>query len=66
MHGPYREERPRPIEEETNTRLPVEERVVERNPSWMNQFRRVPIRWEKKKRNYLAMTRFACAWIIYN
>lgn len=29
--------------------------VCERTHSWMNRFRRVLIRWEKKNENYLAM-----------
>ena len=39
--------------------------VVERTHSWMNRFRRLLIRWEKKKENYMAMLHFACAWITY-
>jgi len=39
--------------------------VVERTNSWMNRFRRLLIRWEKKRRNYLAMIHLACAWITY-
>jgi len=39
--------------------------VVERTHSWMNRFRRILIRWEKKARNYLAMLHFACAWITF-
>jgi putative transposase len=39
--------------------------VVERTHSWMNRFRRVLIRWEKKAENYLAFLHFACAWIAY-
>lgn len=39
--------------------------VVERTHSWMNRFRRLLIRWEKKIENYLAMLHFACAWITY-
>ena len=30
--------------------------VVERTHSWMNRFRRLLIRWEEKKKNYIAMT----------
>jgi transposase len=37
--------------------------VVERTHSWMNRFRRILIRWEKKAQNYLAMLHFACACI---
>jgi transposase len=37
--------------------------VVERTHSWMNRFRRILIRWEKRADNYLAMLQFACAII---
>ncbi len=39
--------------------------VVERTNSWMNRFRRLLIRWEKKRKNYVAMLHLACAWITY-
>ena len=39
--------------------------VVEQTHSWMNRFRRLLIRWEKKVENYLAMLHFACAWITF-
>jgi putative transposase len=39
--------------------------VVERTHSWMNRFRRLLIRWEKKKANYLAMLHLACAFITF-
>ena len=39
--------------------------VVERAHSWMNRFRRILIRWEKKAENYLAMLHFACAIITW-
>lgn len=39
--------------------------VVERTHSWMNRFRRLLIRWEKKVENYLALLHFACAWISF-
>lgn len=39
--------------------------VVERTHSWMNRFRRILIRWEKKPQNYLAMLHFSCAIITY-
>lgn len=37
--------------------------VVERTHSWMNRFRRLLIRWEKKRANFLAMLHIACAYI---
>jgi IS5 family transposase len=39
--------------------------VVERTGSWHNRFRKLLIRWEKKARNYLALTQLACCLIIY-
>jgi transposase len=39
--------------------------VVERTHSWLNRFRRLLIRWEKKVDNYLAMLHLGCAWITY-
>lgn len=35
-------------------------RVVERTHSWMNRFRRLLIRWEKKAGNYEALLHLAC------
>lgn len=37
--------------------------VVERTHSWMNRFRRILIRWEKKPENYLGMLHLVCAVI---
>jgi len=39
--------------------------VVERTHSWMNRFRAVLIRWDKKVENYLALLHLACAFITY-
>lgn len=39
--------------------------VVERSHSWLNGFRRMLIRWEKKVENYIALLHFACAWICF-
>lgn len=39
--------------------------VVERTHSWINRFRRLLIRWEKKVENYLAMLELACAYIAF-
>jgi transposase len=37
--------------------------VVERTHSWMNRFRRILIRWEKKPENYLGLLHLVCAII---
>jgi transposase len=39
--------------------------VVERTHSWLNRFRGVLIRWNKKPENYIAMLHFAFAVITY-
>ena len=39
--------------------------VVERTHSWMNRFRRILIRWEKKPENYIAFLHFACVLIAF-
>ncbi len=39
--------------------------VVERSHSWMNRFRRLLIRWEKKVANYEALLHLACAFITF-
>ena len=37
--------------------------VVERSHSWMNRFRRLLVRWDKKPENYLAFLHFSCGLI---
>jgi putative transposase len=37
--------------------------VVERTHSWMNRFRRILVRWEKKVENYFGMLHLVCACI---
>ena len=39
--------------------------VVERTHSWMNRFRRILIRWEKKTENFLGLLHFVCAIITF-
>ena len=39
--------------------------VVERTHSWMNRFRRILIRWDKKPENYIAFLHIACALIAF-
>jgi putative transposase len=38
---------------------------VERTISWMNRFRRILVRWEKKVANYTAMVHLVCAFIAF-
>lgn len=39
--------------------------VVERTHSWMNRFRRILIRWEKKPENYLGLLHMTLACITF-
>lgn len=39
--------------------------VVERTHSWMNRFRRILIRWEKKAENYVGMLHLVCGLITW-
>jgi transposase len=39
--------------------------VVERTHRWMNRFRRIRIRWQKKPANYLGLLHFVCAFLTY-
>lgn len=39
--------------------------VVEAAHSWLNRFRRLLVRWEKKGENYLTMLHVACAVIVW-
>lgn len=44
-------------------KYPARRWVVERTHSWMNRFRRLLVRWDKKPQNYLAFLHFACGLI---
>lgn len=39
--------------------------VVERTHAWMNRFRRLWVRWERKVRNHAGFVAFACALIVW-
>ena len=39
--------------------------VVERSHSWLNRFRRILVRWDKKPEHYLAFLHLACALIAF-
>lgn len=58
--------RPRKTESEERKEGAVPRRwVVEAAHSWLNRFRRLLIRWEKKAENYLAFLHFACALVVW-
>jgi transposase len=39
--------------------------VVERTHSWLNRFRRILVRWEKRTDTYIAMLHLACGLITW-
>src|SRR5262245_32127253 len=39
--------------------------IIERTHSWMNRFRRILVRWDKKPEHYPALLHFACALITF-
>jgi transposase len=52
-------------EKENNPEYKARRWVVEVCHSWMNRFRKVLVRYEKKARNYQGLVEFACAIIIW-
>jgi putative transposase len=74
VHGQVRQQRyvphivPRDAERELLEKIPgyrARRWPVERTISWMNRFRRILVRWEKKVENYRAMVQVACAFIAF-
>lgn len=39
--------------------------VVERAASWLNRYRRILVRWEKKVANYLGLLHLVCAHVLW-
>lgn len=62
-HIPIRGEAPKPRKKLPGYR--ARRYVSERTHSWMNRFRRLLIRWEKKVTNYKAFLHLSCAWITF-
>jgi putative transposase len=50
------------VQRKKNPRFKARRWVVERTHSWINRFRRLLVRWEKKSDNYLAMLHFSFTW----
>ena len=48
-----------------NARFKARRWVVERTHSWMNRFRRILTRWEKKAENYLGLLHLVCGLITF-
>jgi putative transposase len=51
-------------EKKKNPRFKARRWVVERTHSWINRFRRLLVRWEKKISHYLSFLYLACACIV--
>jgi putative transposase len=62
-HIRARSEEAKELEQEAGKR--ARRWIVERTHSWMNRFRRILIRWDKKSANYIAFLHFACALIAF-
>lgn len=66
-YEPHIQSRKEESEAIRNSNFKAHRWVVERTHSWMNRFRRIHTRWEKKVENYEAMLHFvACAIIVWN
>ncbi|MDR1858850.1 MAG: transposase, partial [Treponema sp.] len=52
-------------EKERNPGYQARRWVVEACNSWLNRFRKLLVRYEKKDSNYLALLHFACAIIVW-
>jgi transposase len=52
-------------EKKKNQQFKARRWVVEVCHSWLNRFRKLLVRYEKKERNYLALVEFACAIITW-
>jgi putative transposase len=48
-----------------DTRKKARRWVVERTHSWLNRFRRILVRWEKKAENYIGLLHFVCGLIAF-
>ncbi len=58
----HEEKRPRPSASGVQSPRAL---VVERAHSWLNRFRRLLVRWEKKPENYLAFLHFGCGLLAF-
>ena len=63
LHGSRRGQVAHPSTSHKNH--PARRWVVERTHSWHNRFRRLLVRWEKKRDNYVAMIQLASIFIIF-
>jgi len=62
-HIKARGEEAKELKEEAGKR--AQRWVVERSHSWLNRFRRLLVRWDKKAENYIGFLHFACALIAF-
>lgn len=64
-HIAQRTNSPMPERQRTPGRRKARRWVVERTHGWMNRFRRVLTRWEKKIANYVGLLHFVCGIIAF-
>lgn len=68
LHGYIPHIRPRgeeKTEKERNPQFKARRWVVERLHSWLNQFRKIFVRYEKSEESYCGLLEFACAIIVW-
>ena len=65
-YEPYIQSRKEEADILKNTSFKAQRWVVEQTHSWMNCFRWILVRWEKKVENYEAMLHFTYGFIIWN
>ena len=53
------------LDENQQPRHPARRWVVERTLAWLSKCRAIPIRYDKKAQNYLALLKLACGLIWY-
>ena len=64
-HVAQRKNSPLPPRKRKPGRKKARRWVVERTHSWMNRFRRILTRWEKKIANYIGLLHFVCGIIAF-
>ncbi len=64
-HIAQRSNSPMPDRKRTPGRRKSRRWVVERTHGWMNRFRRIMIRWEKKTKNYIGLLHFVCGILAF-
>lgn len=64
-YTPHIKRRGEEVEEKRNLGKRARRWVVERVHSWLNRFRRILVRWEKKAANYVGLLHLAFAHVVW-